>query len=119
MLVMIQIYLLQATTSDVMANIAGSFLFNAYACMRGEQSGNCRFSFVTPLQKEGRSKRTEALHGMVIGEKSPKLKNAVPCPFGLCLSGIHGGCKWFDSLLSTLGGLQGQRKVKCVYVNFA
>jgi len=41
MLVMIQIYLLQATTSDVMANIAGSFLFNAYACMRGEQSRNC------------------------------------------------------------------------------
>jgi len=33
---MIQIYLLKATTFGIMANIAGSFLFNTYACMRGE-----------------------------------------------------------------------------------
>jgi hypothetical protein len=58
MLIMIQIYLFKATTSDVMANIAGGFLFNTYACMRGEQSGNCSFSFVAPLKKEGRFKGT-------------------------------------------------------------
>ena len=83
---MIQIYLLKA--SDVMANIAGSFLFNAYACMRGEQSGNCSFSFVAQLEKEGRFKGTKVLHGMVFREKSPKLKNAVPRPIWLCLPGM-------------------------------
>jgi len=41
-----------------MTNIAGGFLFNAYACMRGEQSGNCSISFVAPLKKEGRFKGT-------------------------------------------------------------
>jgi len=51
MLIMIQIYLLQATTSEVMANIADGFLCNAYACMRGEQSGNCSFS--CPSEKGG------------------------------------------------------------------
>jgi len=58
---------------------------------------------------------------MVICEKSPKLKNAVPRPFWIFLPGIQGGRKWpkFDRLLSTLGGLQGQRKVKCVYRDFA
>ena len=60
MLIMIQIYLLKATTSDVMANIAGGFLFNAYACMRGEQSRNCSFTLVAPLKEEGRSKGTDA-----------------------------------------------------------
>jgi len=119
MLIMIQINLLKATTSDVMTNIAGGFLFNAYAYMRGEQSGNCSFSFVALLKKEGRFKGTEMLHCMVFREKPPKLKNAVPRPFWLCVPGIQGGRKWFDRLLSTFSGLQGQRKVKCVYRDFA
>jgi len=119
MLIMIQINLLKATTSDVMTNIAGGFLFNAYAYMRGEQSGNCSFSFVALLKKEGRFKGTEMLHCMVFREKPPKLKNAVPRPFWLCVPGIQGGRKWFDRLLSTFSGIQGQRKVKCVYRDFA
>jgi len=59
------------------------------------------------------------LHDMVFREKSPKLKNAVLRPFWLCLPGIQEGRKWFDRLLSILGGLQGQRKVKCAYRDFA
>jgi len=68
--------------SDVpTANIAGGFIFSACACIRGEQSGYCSFSFIAPLKKDGRFKGTGVLHGMVFREKTPKLKNAVPRPF--------------------------------------
>ena len=43
----------------------------------------------------------------------------MPRPFWLCVPGIQGGRKWFDRLLSTFSGIQGQRKVKCVYRDFA
>jgi len=84
MLIMIQINLLKATTSDVMTNIAGGFLFNAYAYMRGEQSGNCSFSFVAPLKKEGhgRFKGTKMLHGMLFVRKAPSSRMQCRALFG-------------------------------------
>jgi len=47
-LIMIEKFMFSLHTSEVMANIAGGFLFTAYACMRGEQSGNCSFCFESP-----------------------------------------------------------------------
>jgi len=91
MLIMIHIYLFKATTSDVMTNIAGGFLFNAYAWMWGEQSGNCSFSFVAPLKKEGRFKGT-VWYGF--SWEKPQTQDAVPRPFWLCLPGIQGGREW-------------------------
>jgi len=36
----------------------------------------------------------------------------------MCVRGIRGNRWWFDQLLSTLGGMDGQRRVKCVYQDF-
>ena len=36
----------------------------------------------------------------------------------MCVRGIRGDRRWFDRLLSTLGGMDGQRRVKCVYRDF-
>ena len=118
MLIMIEMFMLSLHTSEVMANIAGGFLFTAYACMRGEQSGNCSFGFEAPLSRNRRFKGEQMLHGMVFREKSPKNSSAVPRPFWMCVRGIRGDRRWFDRLLSTLGGMDGQRRVKCVYRDF-
>jgi len=36
----------------------------------------------------------------------------------MCVRGIRGDQRWLDRLLSTLGGMDGQRRVKCVYRDF-
>jgi len=118
MLIMIKMFMLSLSTSEVMVNIVGGFLFTAYACMRGEQSGNCSFSFETSLSRDGRFKGEQMLHGMVFREKSPKNSSAIPRPFWMCVRGIRGDRRWFNRQLLTLGGMEGQRHVKCVYRDF-
>jgi len=52
--------------------------------------------------------------------KAPCSRTQCHALFGsVSLPGIQGGRKWFNRLLSTLGGLQGQRKVICVNRDFA
>ena len=66
-----------------MVNIAGGLLFTAYACMRGEQIGNCSFGFEAPLSRDGRFKGEQMLHILLkVKNVFVRTKPSKRCKFG-------------------------------------